>query len=64
MNYIQYDSVSKLLGWNARFRWEVTPDNFIYLVYNKSWERRWNPDSRFCPAGDRGVFKITLSVRP
>lgn len=64
MNYIQYDSVSKLLGWNARFRWEVTPGNFIFLVYNKSWERRWNPESRFYPAGDRGVFKITLSVRP
>lgn len=64
MNYIQYDSVSKLLGWNARFRWEVTPGNFIYLVYNKSWERRWNPTSRFFPAGERGVFKITFSFRP
>jgi hypothetical protein len=64
MNYIQYDSVSKLLGWNARFRWEVTPGNFIYLVYNKSWERRWDPTSRFFPAGERGVFKITFSIRP
>jgi hypothetical protein len=64
MNYIQYDSVSKLLGWNARIRWEVTPGNFIYLVYNKSWERRWDPTSRFLPAGERGVFKITFSFRP
>lgn len=64
MNYLQYDSVSKLLGWSARFRWEVRPGNFIYLIYNSNWERRWDPVSRFYAAGDRGVFKITLSIRP
>lgn len=64
MNYIQYDSVSRLLGWSARFRWEVKPGNFIYLIYNSSWERRFDPISRFYAAGDRGVFKITLSLRP
>lgn len=64
MNYVQYDSVSKMLGWSARFRWEVKPGNFIYLIYNSNWERRWDPTSRFYAAGDRGVFKITLSIRP
>lgn len=64
MNYIQYDSVSKLLGWSARFRWEIKPGNFIYLIYNSNWERRWDPASRFYAVGDRGVFKITLSIRP
>jgi len=64
MNYLQYDSVSHLLGWSARFRWEVKPGNFIYLIYNSNWERRWDPSSRFYAAGDRGVFKITLSIRP
>ncbi len=64
MNYIQYDSVSKLLGWSARFRWEIKPGNFIYLIYNSNWERRWDPASRFYAIGDRGVFKITLSIRP
>lgn len=64
MNYIQYDSVSRLLGWSARLRWEIKPGNFIYLIYNSNWERRWDPASRFYAAGDRGVFKITLSIRP
>lgn len=64
MNYIQYDSVSKILGWSARFRWEIKPGNFIYLIYNSNWERRWDPASRFYAVGDRGVFKITLSIRP
>ncbi|HOJ27200.1 MAG TPA: DUF5916 domain-containing protein [Candidatus Saccharicenans sp.] len=64
MNYLQYDSVSHLLGWSARFRWEVKPGNFIYLIYNSNWEKRWDPNSRFYAAGDRGVFKITLSIRP
>ncbi len=64
MNYIQYDDISRLLGWNARLRWQISPGNEIYLVYNKNWERRWDPASRFYPLEGRGVFKITLSLRP
>jgi hypothetical protein len=64
MNYIQYDDVSRTLGANIRFRWQLTPGNEIYLVYTKNWERRWDPVSRFVPLGERGVFKITLSIRP
>jgi hypothetical protein len=64
MNYIQYDDVSNTLGANIRFRWELSPGNEIYLVYTKNWERRWDPVSRFVPLGERGVFKITLSIRP
>ncbi len=64
MNYIQYDDVSRTLGANIRFRWQISPGNEIYLVYTKNWERRWDPVSRFVPLGERGVFKITLSIRP
>jgi len=64
MSYVQYDDVSKELGANLRFRWQLSPGNEIYLVYTKNWERRWNPTSRFVPLGERGVFKVTLSVRP
>jgi len=64
MNYIQYDDVSKQLGASLRFRWQVSPGNEIYLVYNKNWERRWKPERRFIPLEERGVFKITLSIRP
>ncbi len=64
MNYIQYDDISDTLGWNARLRWQITPGNEIYLVYNKNWERVWDPMSRFVSIGERGVIKITLSIRP
>ncbi len=64
MNYIQYDDISRLLGWSARLRWQISPGNEIYLVYNKNWERRWDPISRFMPMEDRGVLKISLSIRP
>jgi hypothetical protein len=64
MNYFQYDDVSKELGINLRFRWEITPGNIVYFVYTKNWERRWDPLSRFVPLEERGVFKIQISIRP
>ncbi len=64
MNYIQYDDISRKLGWNARLRWQISPGNDIYLVYNKNWERRFDPRARFFSLEDRGVIKITLSIRP
>jgi hypothetical protein len=64
MNYIQYDDISRQLGWSARLRWQISPGNEIYLVYNKNWERRWDPTSRFVPLEERGVLKISLSIRP
>jgi len=64
MNYVQYDDISNELGLNLRFRWELKPGNFVYFVYSKNWERRWDPASRFYPLEERGVFKVTLSIRP
>jgi hypothetical protein len=64
MNYVQFDDISNTLGWSARLRWQISPGNEVYLVYNKNWERIWDPRSRFTPLGDRGVIKISLSIRP
>jgi hypothetical protein len=64
MNYIQYDDISRQLGWSSRLRWQISPGNEIFLVYNKNWERRWDPESRFAPLAERGILKISLSVRP
>jgi len=64
MNYVQYDDISNELGLNLRFRWELKPGNFVYFVYSKNWEQRWDPASRFYPLEERGVFKVTLSIRP
>lgn len=69
MIYVQYDSVSENIGANLRFKWRISPGNTIYFVYNKSWEKGFDPlaayNSRhFSPLHDRGVFKIQLSWRP
>jgi hypothetical protein len=64
MNYIQFDDISNQLGWSARLRWQVSPGNDIYLVFNKNWEKRWDPTSRLYPLEQRGVLKISLSIRP
>lgn len=64
MNYIQYDDISQELGWSSRLRWQVSPGNDIYLVFNKNWERRWDPTSRFLPMEEKGVLKLCLSIRP
>jgi len=37
VNNLQYDSVSRVLGWQARFRWILRPGNDLYLVYQHNW---------------------------
>ncbi len=37
VNNLQYDSVSRVLGWQTRFRWIVRPGNDVYIVYNHNW---------------------------
>ncbi|MCK4764875.1 MAG: carbohydrate binding family 9 domain-containing protein [Candidatus Aminicenantes bacterium] len=64
MSYIQYDDVSREFGANIRLRWRISPGNTLYLVYSRGWERTWDPQSRFTPLYDRGVFKIQLTWRP
>ena len=34
---IQYDTVSRILGWQARFRWILRPGNDIFFVYTQNW---------------------------
>jgi hypothetical protein len=37
-NNIQFDSVSRVLGWQYRFRWIVQPGNDIYVVWLNNWQ--------------------------
>jgi hypothetical protein len=36
-NNVQYDSVSRILGWQSRFRWILKPGNDIYVVWLNNW---------------------------
>ena len=62
-NYIQYDDVTNLMGYNGRFFWVIRPGNIIYLVYNNNMERQWDPESRFKIQEEQIKFKIQLSIR-
>ena len=37
VNSIQYDTVSRVLGWQSRFRWILKPGNDLYFVYTHNW---------------------------
>lgn len=37
-NNVQFDSVSRVLGWQYRFRWIVQPGNDIYVVWLNNWQ--------------------------
>ena len=36
-NRLQYDTVSRELGWQVRFRWIRRPGNDVYFVYTHNW---------------------------
>ena len=37
VNNIQFDTSSRVLGWQSRFRWIVRPGNDLYVVYTHNW---------------------------
>ena len=37
VNNLQYDSVSRVLGWQSRFRWILRPGSDVYVVYTHNW---------------------------
>lgn len=37
VNTIQYDSVSRIVGWQSRFRWILSPGDDVYVVYTHNW---------------------------
>ena len=37
VNNVQYDSVSRILGWQSRFRWVLRPGNDLHFVYAQNW---------------------------
>ncbi len=64
LNYIQYDDVTKELGANIRLIWRRTPENIIYLVFNKNWVGEDLLERRFYPQWDNFIFKIVYNWRP
>ena len=38
MNNVQFDTVSKVLGWQSRLRWTLVPGNELFIIYTHNWQ--------------------------
>ena len=63
VNNVQYDSVSKILGWQSRFRWIIKPGNDIFFVYTHNWIDSVDPASRFTTLDRRAAAKAVYTKR-
>ena len=56
---LQFDTVTRQIGWQARFRWIITPGNDVYVVYSQNWS-----DLNTLQTLDRrGSVKIVKTIR-
>jgi len=37
VNRLQFDTVTRQLGWQSRFRWITKPGNDVFIVYSHNW---------------------------
>lgn len=57
---IQYDNLSKLVGFYQRMRWIIRPGADLFLVYSMNW---LNAEERFRPLETSGGIKLTYTFR-
>jgi hypothetical protein len=58
---VQYDSVSRIIGVQTRFRWILKPGNDLFFVVSRGWFRRQDGD--YLPSFDRGSAKLQYTFR-
>jgi hypothetical protein len=62
VNNVQFDTVSRVLGWQSRYRWILTPGNDLYVVYTHNWVE--DPiDDRFATLDRRAASKVLYTHR-
>ena len=57
-NNIQYDNVTRVVGWQSRFRWILRPGNDIYIVYSHNWLELIGPNTGFVTQSRNAASKI------
>jgi hypothetical protein len=63
--YLQYDSLSRNVGLNARLRWTVKPGNDVFLVWNRGWRSPEEGDAgNLHVETDQIVLKLRWTFRP
>jgi hypothetical protein len=59
VNRLQFDTVTRQLGWQSRFRWITKPGNDIFFVYTHNWTDRITLQT----LDRKGSIKIVRTVR-
>ena len=62
VNIIQFDTVSRVLGWQSRYRWILKPGNDLYVVYTHNWVEDPIQD-RFSTLDRRAASKVLYTHR-
>ena len=60
-NQVQYDSDSRVLGFQSRFRWILKPGNDLFLVIGSGWDRHF--DGAYIPTYDQASVKLQYTFR-
>ncbi|MBI4264857.1 MAG: carbohydrate binding family 9 domain-containing protein [Acidobacteria bacterium] len=64
VNNVQYDTVSRLIGWQLRFRWIRVPGNDLYFVYTHNWREELEGGvRRFATLDRRASSKLVYTLR-
>jgi hypothetical protein len=63
-NRMQFDTVSRELGWQLRFHWIHRPGNDLFLVYTHNWHEILDPgERRFATMDNRLATKVAYTLR-
>ena len=62
VNIIQFDTMSRVLGWQSRYRWILKPGNDLYVVYTHNWLEDVVQD-RFGTLDRRAASKVLYTHR-
>jgi hypothetical protein len=63
-NNVQYDSVTRSMGWQTRFRWIQRPGNDLFFVYTHNWQEFEEPQGRvFRTLNNKAATKMVYTLR-
>jgi len=63
-SFIQYDSDSRDVGMNNRFRWTIHPGKDLFVVWNRNWTHPIGSDQySLSPAADQVLVKLVWTFR-
>jgi hypothetical protein len=63
-NRLQYDTVSRELGWQLRFRWIRRPGHDTYFVYTHNWREILDVGARrLATIDNRLASKLVYTLR-